>query len=132
MSKLPNSYQATYRFISVPRVRISVGRCCRSLDITRTLLQSHVVSLPIQCHSYTEKTIQASINMLTKWEDLTGIPVEIDLLNDLQLYDKALSEATTKAGTWDFLGQRIDFLVDCRSPDVARGRAGIKSKYPPD
>jgi len=86
----------------------------------------------VRTDPYTGKTIQTSINMLTKWEDLTGIPVEIDLLNDLQLYDKAISEATTKAGTWDFLGQRIDFLVDFINAGVALDLTDFEAKYQPD
>jgi hypothetical protein len=81
---------------------------------------------------FTGKTIQTSINMLKKWEDLTGIPVSMDLLNDLQLYDKAISEATTKAGTWDFLGQRIDFLVDFINAGVALDLSAFETQYQPD
>ena len=81
---------------------------------------------------YTGKVIQNSINMLTKWNDLTGVPVEMDLLNDLQLYDKAISEATTKAGTWDFLGQRIDFLVDFINSGVALDLTAFEAKYVPE
>ena len=81
---------------------------------------------------YTGQTIQTSIDMLKKWEGLTGIPVEMDLLNDLQLYDKAIAEATTKAGTWDFLGQRIDFLVDFINSGVALDLTDFETKYQPD
>ncbi len=86
----------------------------------------------VRTDPFTGKPIQTSINMLKKWEDLTGIPVELDLLNDLQLYDKAISEATTKAGTWDFLGQRIDFLVDFINAGVALDLTDFETKYQPD
>ncbi len=81
---------------------------------------------------YTGKVIQNATNMLDKWAGLTGIPVELDLLNDLQLYDKAISEATTKAGTWDFLGQRIDFLTDFINAGVALDLTAFEAKYVPE
>ena len=36
---------------------------------------------------FTGAVVQEAINMLKKWESLTGVPVELDLLNDLELYD---------------------------------------------
>src|SRR5712691_2177456 len=77
---------------------------------------------------FTGNVVQNSIDMLKKWESLTGIPVEIDYLNDLELYDKAITESTTKAGTWDFLGERIDFLVDFINSGVALDLTDFEAK----
>ncbi len=81
---------------------------------------------------FTGAKVQDSIDMLKKWESLTGIPVEIDYLNDLELYDKAITESTTKAGTWDFLGERIDFLVDFINSGVALDLTDFEAKYVPE
>jgi hypothetical protein len=81
---------------------------------------------------FTGAKVQDAINMLDKWNSLTGIPIELDLLNDLELYDKAITEATTKAGTWDFMGQRIDFLVDFINSGVALDLTAFEAKYDPE
>lgn len=86
----------------------------------------------VRTDPFSGAVIQKSINMLQKWEDLTGIPVEMDLLNDLELYAKAITEATTQAGTWDFMSQRIDFLVDFINAGVALDLTELEKTYVPE
>ncbi len=76
--------------------------------------------------------VQKAINMRKKWEDLTGIPLEIDTLNDLELYGKGIAEGITKAGTWDLMSQRIDFLYDFIGADAIIPLGAFEKKYQPE
>ena len=68
--------------------------------------------------TWRDETVQGAINMLDLWESQTGIPVDMDLINDLELYEKAISEGVTRIGTWDIMSQRMDFLHDFIGADV--------------
>ncbi len=76
--------------------------------------------------------VQKAINIAKKWEGLTGIPLEVDILLDLELYDKAISEGITKAGTWDFMSQRIDFLYDFIGADTIIPLGAFEKTYNPE
>ncbi|MFQ5997712.1 MAG: hypothetical protein ACE5KO_00230 [Candidatus Bathyarchaeia archaeon] len=62
----------------------------------------------------------------------TGIPVDIDTLNDLELYEKAISEGITKAGTWDFMSVRMDFLYDFQGADAILETTPFVEAYNPE
>ncbi len=76
--------------------------------------------------------IQKAISIKQKWVDLTGIPLEYDIVNDLELYSKGISEGITKAGTWDLMSQRIDFLYDFIGGDVIIPIGEFEKKYQGD
>jgi hypothetical protein len=73
--------------------------------------------------------VQGAVNMLELWESQTGIPVDMDLLNDLELFEKAISEGVTRAGTWDIMSQRIDFLHDFIGADAIIDATELDKKY---
>lgn len=112
--------------------KIPAGAKIRMLDAAFRAGNWEPAEGTVRKDPFTGGVVQEAINMLKKWESLTGIPVEIDYLNDLELYDKAITESTTKAGTWDFLGQRIDFLTDFINSGVALDLTEFEAKYVPD
>lgn len=76
--------------------------------------------------------VQPAIDIAKKWEDATGITLEVDILNDLELYAKAISEGVTRAGTWDFMSQRIDFLYDFIGADAIIPLGEFEKTYNPE
>ncbi len=76
--------------------------------------------------------VQKAINIAKKWEDATGVGLDVDILNDLELYAKAISEGVTRAGTWDFMSQRIDFLYDFIGADAIIPLGDFEKRYNPE
>ncbi len=76
--------------------------------------------------------VQPAINIAKKWEDATGVGLDIDILNDLELYAKAISEGVTHAGTWDFMSQRIDFIYDFIGADAIIPLGQFEKRYDPE